>query len=773
MADAFEPRFVDLVRTYTSTTGSGNFVPGAAVAGYRSFASAIQSGESFYYSAIGIDKPDEYEVGRGTMQPDGSISRDPTGATLTNFTDGSKTLALVAAAEWYEGVQAGSAGALSVAESRAELALCDTSKPAILHEPGRAGLFVFDPGDRSSEVAADPAEGVHIAPQSDPTGATGAWVRRSSGAVEARWFGAKGDGITEDKPAIQAAVDYAGTTGGGVVRLGHGTFLVSDVILFLAPDVTLDARGATVTSAMDYTNALIYLNGKGCRVLGGTWMLTSGNASPYFLEIDGIDGEIDGARFVKQPEAGGTHGYLRVETDGFVMRNCRTEGSNGIQCEGSNCAFLSNRFVGRAIGGDDAIAIKAISGSASNIRIVGNNFENLAYFCSIGSEIGVRDVDDPSHSRGVYNVLVASNCGEACSGLLFVKPGAISNYDYRDGTVEGIVLSDNILRDQSGAKFTRGVAITAARGARVRNITGKNNVIVARTHDDGGRHVGALDIYVPDTSAMSTAGPPAISDIDIGIEFSDPYDGAPAGAAGTAGLPTSNIVAVELQTPGFGTVSNVAIDVKGNGCSQSGINILAGLDDAVFIRRAILTNVAADGSAALGAIQYRSRIKVGANVSMKVASGSLAKAYRPVAGTTAEIASHFDMAFAAVSIPAGSDSPARAVRWAATRDAFVHKVEVVSSTAIARSADDSNYTQHEIRNENGASIPLTASSKLTGGTAFPAAVFNPIYDAANLTGTAFNDCFFRRGNRLSYMKNDFGNGNSLTDASLRIHWAPF
>jgi hypothetical protein len=771
MAEAFQPRFVDLVRNYTSTTGSGNFVLGAAAAGYRSFGSAIQPGESFYYSAIGIDKPDEFEVGRGTMQPDGSISRDPSGGALTKFTDGSKTVALVAAAEWYEGVQSGSAGTLSVAETRDELALCDTSKPAMLHEEGRAGLFVFDPSDLSSEVAADRSQGMHVAPQSDPSGASGAWVRRKSGAVEARWFGAKGDGVTDEASAIQAAIDYVGSIGGGVVRLGGGTFSISEFLAFNSPDVTLDARGATVTSAMDFTTTLIYLNGTRCRILGGTWKLTSGSDNPYFLEIDGIDGEVDGACFIKEPEAGGLHGYLRVETDGFVMRNCRTEGSNGLQCEGRNCAFISNRFVGRSVGGDDAIAIKAIGGQASNIRIVGNSFENLAFFCSIGSEIGVRDVDDPSYSRGVYNVVVAGNCGTACSGLLFVKPGAISNYDYRDGTVEGIVVSDNILRDESGTKFTRGIAITAARGARVRNITGKNNLIVARTDDDSGRHIGALDVYIPDYSALSAAVGPTISDIDIGIEFSDPHDGAAAGSAGIPGFPTGNIVAVEKQSAEYGSISNIVIDVKGNGSQFSGIVVQDGLDDAVHIRRAVLTNINVDGSSLFGGIQYKSRISIGSHISIKMADGSQGKPYK-IADPAGEIVSQVDHVFVAGTIPAGTDST-RAVRWAAPRNAFLHKVEILSSTAINQSGSDTNYTQHELRNENGASIPITASSKLSGGQTFPANAFKAILRAADLSGTTLADCYFSKGYRLSYTKNDFGSGNALTDAVLRIHWAPF
>ena len=62
MADPFQPKFVDLVRNTTTTAGTGNFVLGAAVAGYTGFTAACQVGDSFYYSAIGVDKQAEREI---------------------------------------------------------------------------------------------------------------------------------------------------------------------------------------------------------------------------------------------------------------------------------------------------------------------------------------------------------------------------------------------------------------------------------------------------------------------------------------------------------------------------------------------------------------------------------------------------------------------------------------------------------------------------------------------------------------------------------------
>ncbi|MFL6848110.1 MAG: hypothetical protein ACJ8EI_07040, partial [Sphingomicrobium sp.] len=84
MAD-FQPRFVDLVRNYSSTQGTGAFVLGPAVNGFTGFGSALQTGDSFYYSTIGVDKPAEREIGRGTLLANGSISRTPISGSLTNF----------------------------------------------------------------------------------------------------------------------------------------------------------------------------------------------------------------------------------------------------------------------------------------------------------------------------------------------------------------------------------------------------------------------------------------------------------------------------------------------------------------------------------------------------------------------------------------------------------------------------------------------------------------------------------------------------------------
>lgn len=76
-----------------------------------------------------------------------------------------------------------------------------------LRERG-GGFFVWNAADLSVGVSKDTHAGVYVAPDFDLTGSSGAWVRQNVGAIKVKWFGAIGDGVTDDSGAIQAAVDF-------------------------------------------------------------------------------------------------------------------------------------------------------------------------------------------------------------------------------------------------------------------------------------------------------------------------------------------------------------------------------------------------------------------------------------------------------------------------------------------------------------------------------------------------------------------------------------
>lgn len=219
----FTPKFVDLVRNFTGVQGTGAAALGAPVSGFSGIADALSTGDQFYYCIQGVDKPQEREVGRGTLQADGKVGREPIGGQPTNFTNGTKTIGLVAAAEWFSKLEGGAGGGGSIeVETRAALAASPATRgAAFLREPGREGLFAFVAGNQSANVSADPAQGVHIAPTGDPTGASGAWIRQFDGPVSVRWFGAKGDGSTNDDGAFQAALAFV-TANASAIAVGWG-----------------------------------------------------------------------------------------------------------------------------------------------------------------------------------------------------------------------------------------------------------------------------------------------------------------------------------------------------------------------------------------------------------------------------------------------------------------------------------------------------------------------------------------------------------------------
>lgn len=214
MTQTFTPKFVDMVRVTTSTQGSGPLACGPAVAGFTSFAEALTVGDSFYYSVQGVDKPQEREVGRGTLGSNNSIIRQPLEGDPTIFSSGTKVISLVAAAEWYARVQEASqsGGKAQSAATRSALKLisAEAGDCRQLAEVGREGIFRWDPSVPVASHRADPAEGIYVAPS---TIGAGAWVRCFDGPLNVKWFGARGDSTfltnaTDDGPAFLAAIAF-------------------------------------------------------------------------------------------------------------------------------------------------------------------------------------------------------------------------------------------------------------------------------------------------------------------------------------------------------------------------------------------------------------------------------------------------------------------------------------------------------------------------------------------------------------------------------------
>lgn len=556
---AFTPKFVDLVRNSTATVGTGPIALGAAADGYKGFAQACAPGDQFYYCIQGIDRPTESEVGRGTMLPDGTIARDPISGTPTNFRSGVKTIALVAAAEWFD--RAGGSIAVGTRAELAELGASD-GQVATLDEEGREGRFRFDAANLSAKVAADTAQGLYVAPAAQPSGASGAWCRMVEGAVDPRWFGLQaGAGQANANSAAMTAmfaalksrahnqegmarglepvqmpageyhfaqtIDLDGGTillegGGGAKCDGALTRLVFPVGVTgirVQADTTSGAT-ATVASKIGANGSII----RGLQLRGG-FAATEGNGHGIHLRgaarIERVTiADFDGQGILVQASAGGSDGG---NANGFSIDSCRIiRCQNGLKVEGADAnagsvialdvvanrqwgvwdsSFLGNSYVGchaAANGWDGAI------GSVPTACVQGGN----RYYVKTGQAAGA-STNAPSGTSadnqwwgyigpgGTYSGVVAW-----VNGTAFREGGA---YHSDDANARNLFVGCYSEGDQNPSQFApTSLLVGGLHGAGTANFSGHLETSLGQLRSKGNF---AVDGMLAANNPNNTFGP--------------------------------------------------------------------------------------------------------------------------------------------------------------------------------------------------------------------------------------------------------------------------
>lgn len=154
-------------------------------------------------------------------------------------------------------------------------------------------------------------------------------------SVSVKTYGAKGDGITDDTAAIQAAIDYVYSSGGGTVYFPTGTYLVTSVVRNWTSPITVNIKGSgkrsTVLKKFD-TSVTPILDFSGVPAM----------LEPYSeisdLEINGNNvPSVDGLRVTN---------YGRWVLRDVFIQNC----NYGLYCRGGlvfdvyDCTFQANLY---------------------------------------------------------------------------------------------------------------------------------------------------------------------------------------------------------------------------------------------------------------------------------------------------------------------------------------------------------------------------------------------------------------------------------------------
>jgi polygalacturonase len=113
-------------------------------------------------------------------------------------------------------------------------------------------------------------------------------ARADAASCNPRTYGAKGDGITKDTHAIQAAIDACEQHGGGTVELTAGTYLSAPIVLKSNITLHLD-KSATLLGSTDHAD---YPSKTEFREPGLQSLVSATNASNVSITGEGV---IDGA----------------------------------------------------------------------------------------------------------------------------------------------------------------------------------------------------------------------------------------------------------------------------------------------------------------------------------------------------------------------------------------------------------------------------------------------------------------------------------------------
>lgn len=413
-------KLYNLARMTTATTGTGTITLGSAVSGFRTFADAgASNGETVRY---GIRDGANSEMGYGVYTSSGTtLTRNVISSTNAN-----SAINLSGAAEIFI---APTAEDLRITTTRGDLIRRGSSVDERL-ALGTSGYL----------LSSDGTDAVWAGFLQAGTGAaTRTWQSKVRDTIHVRDFGAVGDGTTDDRAAIQAAIDYAKTLSASVPDS-------SDPLIGEFIEVDLGGSTYALLSPLSMNDARFVRlkNGRLIAIDSGATNWTTSNAM-----IDAVD---TGA-------GGGTYGTNAIYIEA-VQFDCKRK-AQAIRFNAAyRCAAINVDIVHQVSGGY-AIAIEA---NCNVTRLTGVKIH----------EDTSTDIDGGDHTRAAGGVKIAS------SGDVYIDSSTIGWLN------EGVTVTGSSKVFIVNSHIYCGSLGTAHTGNLINIDASSNNIVIHGNYLDSG-----------------------------------------------------------------------------------------------------------------------------------------------------------------------------------------------------------------------------------------------------------------------------------------------
>ncbi|MDP2074642.1 glycosyl hydrolase family 28-related protein [Hydrogenophaga sp.] len=313
------------------------------------------------------------------------------------------------------------------------------------------------------------------APSTPTDAATVSWTQAGSGAVgrnvrdklresvSVKDFGAVGDGVTNDTAAIQAAVDYIASIGGGKVFVPRGTYLVTSNIVVTQTQHNVKIVGAGKSSVFTKgaANHGFFTVGS----IGTGWNTTQANT----LAIDAAQGATTltlsagkGANFTANT-------WVAVITEAIVGLTQKQGEMVHVFSVAGDVLTLSSPLSYAATVANSAQVnnINFVEGfELQNLSFDGNNYAHGGGNVNLSNMITISFAKNPKVSNCFMKEGI--NVGLSFSGCLYAEGNNITGEDFPSDGIQGNVGSFGYLVAEFG--LNKGGVFTNLRGDRCRHV---------------------------------------------------------------------------------------------------------------------------------------------------------------------------------------------------------------------------------------------------------------------------------------------------------------